>query len=133
MDFLMDAIKTKAEADFTLMALISDFEPYQVPEGTEFPYVIYFIVPPAKDAYEFSANGMDITVQFSIYSDKYFDTEISSIFYALDKCFHRQEITYTDGYRHKSCLNQGMTGPERVEDGVLMITADYEFKIRGVT
>lgn len=128
----MDAIKTKAEADSTLIALINDIEPYQVEAGTEFPYITYAIVTPVN-AYEFSANGMDITVQFSIFSDKYFDTEVSNIFYALDKCFHNQTITYTDGYRHRSCLNQGMTGPERVEDGVFMVTADYEFKIRGVT
>jgi hypothetical protein len=133
MDFLMDAIKTKAEADSTLMALINDIKPYQVKAGTEFPYIKYSIVPPVKNAFEYSANGIDVTIQFSIYSDEYFDTEVSNIYYALDKCFDKQTITYTDGYRHKSCLNQGMTGPERVEDGVFMITADYEFKIRGVT
>lgn len=132
MDWLTNAIQTKAEADTTLMALINAIWFWEVPEATAMPYVIYTVVAPVA-AYEFSGDGEDVTMQFSIFSDAKFDTEISAIFYALDKCFNNQTITYTDGYRHKSCLRTGMTGPERVEDGVFMITADYRFKARGVT
>jgi hypothetical protein len=96
------------------------------------PYIVFY---PYNDIglYTFSGNGEEVIIQFSIFSDDPFDTEISAIFDALDKCFHNQILTYDDGYNSKSCLRSGMTGPERVEDGALMITADYTIKARGVT
>jgi hypothetical protein len=131
MDFLTNAIQTKANADATLMALITAFRHLEAEESVKPPYITYFIISD-KGLYTYSGNGEDAIVQFSIFSDQKFDTEISSIFYALDKCFNGQTLTYTGGYESRLCLRTGMTGPERVEDGTLMITADYKIQARGV-
>jgi hypothetical protein len=132
MDWLTNAIQTKADADSTLTGLVNAIRCLEVDDSDAMPYIVFYIID-NKGLYEFAGNGEEAIVQFSIFSDAKFDTEISAIFYALDACFHKQDLTYADGYESVSCLRVGMTGPERVEDGALMITADYRIKARGVT
>ena len=77
------------------------------PQGTEMPYVVFFIVSDVPDN-TFTENIEDILVQFSIFSSSMGATEITGIYNHLIALFDDRDLSIT-GYGHLSMMRQNLT------------------------
>ena len=68
----------------------------QAPDGTEFPYIVYFIVTGNPDN-TFSEKMESIILQFSIFSLQSGPTEIIGIYYYLKTLFDDCDLTISRG------------------------------------
>ncbi len=79
----------------------------QAPEGTEFPYIVFFVVSNVPDK-TFSEDFEDVTIQFSLFSASLGVNEIATIYDDLKSLFDGCALTIT-GYTHIWMREENLT------------------------
>lgn len=94
MDEHIKAIVSKASGTDFLSSIGGRLFLDKAPQGTEFPYVVFFIVYGGPDE-AFGRKGRNILVQFSIFSASPGGAEIAGIYNALRKVYDDCTLTIT--------------------------------------
>ena len=111
----------------SITSLVSGVYHYKAPQGTDYPYVCYWVVSDIADDY-FGEWKNNILLQIDIYSDSNSAKEVGDIAEEVSAVMDETSITVT-GYSVYFCSRGNVRLLYQDEDNIFHLVMEYNIKI----